>query len=458
MTETGLPVTPPDHWRIASMPDAVEIWDKKRVPVNKAERDKRIGEIPYFGATGQVGWIDDYLFDDELILLGEDGAPFLEPNKQKAYVIRGKSWVNNHAHVLKARDGVESAFIKHYLDILDYGQFVSGTTRLKLTQASMRRIPIPLPCPDEQKKIVDEIETQFARLDNAVTVLQRARIRLKRYRASALKAACEGRLVPIEAELARQEGRDYEPASVLLNRIKAERDANDNGQKRKGRKTPTLDTANLPELPEGWTWTNLSSIADIKGGITKGQKRKLGETVRDVPYLRVANVQRGFLDLSEVKTIEAPEDKIRELLLDPGDVLFNEGGDRDKLGRGWVWQGEIPDCIHQNHVFRARMLDCEIEPKFISWYGNTFGQQYFLEQGKQTTNLASINMTKLSALPIPIPPAAEQKRVTAEVERSLSMVDLLETTVGKNLKRTEALRKSVLRMAFSGRLVMVDRC
>jgi type I restriction enzyme S subunit len=260
-------------------------------------------------------------------------------------------------------------------------------------------------------------------------------------------------LVLTEAELARQEGRDYEPASVLLERIRAEREA-DPGQKRgKAKKAQPLDASNLPELPNGWEWTTLSSFADIKGGITKGQKRKPGEVLREVPYLRVANVQRGYLDLSEIKAIEAPEDKIQELLLKPGDVLFNEGGDRDKLGRGWVWQGELLECIHQNHVFRARLIDCGIQAKFVSWYGNTFGQQYFLEQGKQTTNLASINLSKLSALPVPLPPADEQKRITAEVERKLSMVDQLDATVEKNLRRAEGLRQSILHKAFRGRLV-----
>jgi type I restriction enzyme S subunit len=86
-----------------------------------------------------------------------------------------------------------------------------------------------------------------------------------------------------------------------------------------------------------------------------------------------------------------------------GDILFTEGGDRDKLGRGWIWHGEVSECIHQNHVFRARLYSALIEPKFVSWWGNSFGQTHFLREGKQTTNLASINLSKLSEFPIPIP-------------------------------------------------------
>src|SRR5437879_1512076 len=100
-----------------------------------------------------------------------------------------------------------------------------------------------------------------------------------------------------------------------------------------------------PNLPEGWAWTTLTAIADLKGGITKGRRLPAAVKTRRVPYLRVANVQRGYLNLSEVKDIEASEEEIAELRLEAGDILFNEGGDRDKLGRGWVWGGQIADCI-----------------------------------------------------------------------------------------------------------------
>jgi len=125
-------------WINSNLEDVVDILDSRSVPINAEDREKRRGAIPYYGATGQVGWIDDYLFDEELVLLGEDGAPFLEPTKQKAYIIRGKSWVNNHAHVLRARNGIPNAYIKYYLDTVDYHKFVSGTTRLKLNQSAMR--------------------------------------------------------------------------------------------------------------------------------------------------------------------------------------------------------------------------------------------------------------------------------------------------------------------------------
>ena len=287
----------------------------------------------------------------------------------------------------------------------------------------------PLP---EQHRIVAEIETQFTRLDASVAALRRARANLKRYRASVLKDACEGRLVPTEAELARSEGRDYEPAAVLLERILAERRARwESQEKRRGKyKEPSApDTSTLPQLPEGWAWATLSQLSELKGGVTKGQRYKSEQMLREVPYLRVANVQRGFLDLKHVSTIETSQENIDQLRLKPGDVLFTEGGDRDKLGRGWVWKGEIEECIHQNHVFRARPLSNSVIPEFVSWWGNSFGQDFFSRFGKQTTNLASINLTVLSLFPVPLPPLAEQRRIVAEVERRLSVIQQAEATV-----------------------------
>lgn len=462
---------PAQGWVWAKLEDLVDILDSLRVPVNANERANRIGDVPYFGATGQVGWIDDHLFDEELVLLGEDGAPFLDPYKPTAYIIRGKSWVNNHAHVLRALGGIPSPYVKYALNQTEFHQYVSGTTRLKLPQAPMRQIRIPVAPLREQRRIVAEIEKHFTRLDAAVAALKRARANLKRYRASVLKAACGGGLVPTEAELARAQGRDYEPADVLLERILRERrehwEADQltrmqtsgkplKDDRWKANYTKPPDASGLPDLPEGWAWATLASVAELKGGITKGQKRKPREALRAVPYLRVANVQRGFLDLSEMKMIEATEDEILELGLEQGDVLFTEGGDRDKLGRGWVWQGELTECIHQNHIFRARLLSRDLQPKFVSWYGNSFGQAYFVAEGKQTTNLASINLTKLKAFPVPIPPSQEQRRIVADVERRLSVVDELERLIERGLKRAERLRQSILKSAFEGKLVLQD--
>jgi type I restriction enzyme S subunit len=216
------------------------------------------------------------------------------------------------------------------------------------------------------------------------------------------------------------------------------------------------DTSELPELPEGWVWASLDMLGEIASGVAKGTKRGADVQVREVPYLRVANVQRGFLDLSQVKTILATERDIEELTLQVGDVLFNEGGDRDKLGRGWVWRGEVPCCIHQNHVFRMRPYLPDVLPELISHHGNTFGKTWFQSAGKQTTNLASINMTMLRMFPVPLGPASEQRELLSQLQLQIENIDRQQESVEHGLKQSTAQRKNILRAAFSGRLVPQD--
>ncbi len=222
---------------------------------------------------------------------------------------------------------------------------------------------------------------------------------------------------------------------------------------RNGKKiSAELDVSALPPLPKGWCWTALATIADIEGGITKDQKRRSTTTTREVPYLRVANVQRGFLDLSDMKSILAEEEKIQSLRLQEGDVLFTEGGDRDKLGRGWVWSGEIPECIHQNHIFRARLCREVAEPKFISYHGNHFGQKWFVRTGKQTTNLASINKGVLSRFPVPLAPLNEQHRIVAKIEELFSDLDAGVAALKRVRANLKRYRAAVLKAAVEGRL------
>ena len=344
-------------------------------------------------------------------------------------------------------------------DAIDKMKTGGSDSGLNLTHARFRQLLVPVAPLPEQRHIVAEIEKQFTRLEAGVAALRRVQANLHRYRAAVLKAACEGRLVPTEAEIQRsavsgqkKSARNFETGEQLLQRILRQRRENWAG-KGQYKEPAAPDTDGLPKLPAGWCWATLDALAAIKGGITKDQNQKFTEPTRSIPYLRVANVQRGRLDLTEVKEIVTTEDEIQELSLKPGDLLFNEGGDRDKLGRGWVWNAELPECIHQNHVFRARLFDTGINPKLVSHYANTFGQKFFFDEGKHTTNLASISMSKLKGLPVPIPPLAEQERIVAEVERRLSVVEELSALVTANLQRATRLRQSILQQAFEGKLV-----
>jgi type I restriction enzyme, S subunit len=368
--------------------------------------------------------------------------------------------------IIISQDAVDKKYRNYYVASLrkEIEEAAYGGAQPNISAKGIEAFDFPLAPLNEQKRIVAEIEKQFSRLDEAVENLKRVKANLKRYRASVLKAAVEGKLT----EEWRGKHPDVESADKLLERILVERRKKweeaelakmkakgklpkDDKWKKKYKEPKTAETENLPDIPPTWLWARLDSVTEIKGGITKDSKRKI-KKAKELPYLRVANVQRGYLDLDKIKYIKVSEDNLPELLLERGDILFNEGGDRDKLGRGWIWEGQIRECTYQNHVFRARLFLKEMPGKLFSWYGNTFGQQYFMAKGKQTTNLASINKTMLSALPIPLPPFDEQVILIKKIEGRLSMIDAVEKEVDASLKRADLLRQSVLKSAFSGLL------
>ncbi len=178
-------------------------------------------------------------------------------------------------------------------------------------------------------------------------------------------------------------------------------------------------------IPSEWRLIPLGDIASIVSGVTLGAKTGPTDTI-DAPYLRVANVQDGYLDLNEIKTVRISPKTLEQLRLEPGDVLMNEGGDFDKLGRGAVWHGEMENCVHQNHVFRVRCDAAVLVADYLAYYSESaFGKRYFVMSSKQSTNLASINSTQLKAYPIAVPTLTEQVAVTQHVQRAKNRQDTL---------------------------------
>lgn len=217
------------------------------------------------------------------------------------------------------------------------------------------------------------------------------------------------------------------------------------------------DVADLGKavLPQGWSWVSLGDIAEVVGGVTKDVKKQQ-DNWPDVPYLRVANVQRGRLDLSEVTLIKVPAARAEALALQPGDVLMNEGGDRDKLGRGWVWEGQIPGCIHQNHVFRVRIKQGSLRPHLLSWYGNTWGRLWFDREGTQTTNLASISRSKLLRLPVAVPPQSEQVSINVRLDDQLAMLHLAAKSLRLLHAQNTKLRSVIYARALAAEAALED--
>ncbi len=357
-------------------------------------------------------------------------------------------------------------------------EFSSATTIPIINKGNFERLILQIAPFNEQHRIVAKIEELFSELDKGIESLKTARAKLNIYRQAVLKHAFEGKLT---AQW-REENKDkLETPEQLLARIKQEREARyeqqlhewkatvktwEEGKRDKRPTKPSKvkttteiapeEVEDLPNISGSWCYVRLCRIAEIRLGMSVSAARKIEDPL-EVPYLRVANVQRGFLDLSEIKYMSIERAQLDSLQLKKWDVLFNEGGDRDKLGRGWIWQSEIAPCITQNHVFRASpYITSEFNSKLLSYWANTFGQQYFEKVGKQTTNLASINKTVLSKFPVPLIPSEEQEELCRQIDQALTILDTQERVIASALGLTGLLRQSILAKAFSGQLVPQD--
>lgn len=193
------------------------------------------------------------------------------------------------------------------------------------------------------------------------------------------------------------------------------------------------------------TTVPLGAVADVRTGLAKGKSASISPV--ELPYLRVANVQDGYIDLKTVKRVLVEERSISRYSLQPGDVLLTEGGDIDKLGRGTVWRGELSPCLHQNHVFAVRPRCDVLDSNYLAAVAaSDYGRKYFLSCAKRTTNLASINSTQLKAFPVPLRPLDEQKKIAA----ILAQVDDKLSIVSRQIEVVRVLKRGIMQSVFSG--------
>lgn len=375
-------------------------------------------------------------------------------------------------HVLRTR-WVEPRWLFYFVQTTEFIEAMSRVVQGALYPAvrpkdiASYRVPVaPLA---EQRRIVAEIEKQVTRLDAAGAALRRVQANLKRYRAAVLKGACEGRLVPTEAELARAEGRDYEPGDKLVERILARQDAGlGRGQvtrtrsARKGEARRKLvanyetsggSSRGLPWLAEGWAWARVQELTPAARSCAYGILQPGSDVPDGVPLIRVGDIGDGQVGMRGLKRVDPRiADRYPRTKLRGGEVLMSLVG---AIGRTAV----VPPVLAGANTARAVgviPVSPEIEPRWVEiWFRNPSKTQEMVLKAHEVAR-KTLNLEDVRGALVAVPPAAEQRRIISEVERRLSVVAELESAVEVNMKRADRLRQAILRRAFEGRLVSSD--
>ncbi len=376
------------------------------------------------------------------------GRACLFPGDQKKSVT-----VVDVAVVRPAADEFDTRWLMYFVNAPAFRSVVasmqSGSTRKRISRGNLAKIALPVPPLDQQKRIVSEIEKQFSRLDEAVANLKRVKANLKRYKAAILKAAVEGRLVETEAELARREGRSYETGAQLLQRILETRRRQWQG-KGKYKEPAAPDTTDLPELPEGWVWCGFEqvSVSDkhaLKAGPFGSALKKEFYSESGYKIYGQEQVISGDSTFGDYFIDEAKYRELESCAVKPGDLLISLVG---TAGRVLVLPPTASPGIINPRLLKLSLNQIHIEPAYAAYMlQSAWAKHYFKLQGHGGT-MEILNLGIIKALPVPLPPLTEQRRIVSEVDRCLSIAEGAVVQIDANLKRAQTLRGSVLSNAF----------
>lgn len=395
-----------------------------------------------------------------------------------AFIWKGEdAWLNQHIFKVVPNPKIVVKnflfyLLKYEIHNLINSDRLHGSTMKHINRKPFLSHQILLPPLPEQHRIVEKIEELFSELDNGVASLKKALEQLKTYRQAVLKWAFEGKLT----EKWRNTHQDsLEDADTLLEQIKAERKRHyqqqledwkqalkeweNNGKETKKPTKPQQpkdlppltkeELSNLPSLPNGWMWVKLGIIIEEPKYGTSSKSQKEGK----IPVLRMGNIQNGIIDWSDL-VFTSNEDEIRQYLLQENDVLFNRTNSPELVGKTAIYSGKVP-AIFAGYLIRINQINSIVNAKYLTYFLNsTIAKNHGNKVKTDGVNQSNINGEKLCNYPFPYISLQEQTQIVQEIESRLSVCDQLEATLTENLNKAEALRQSILKRAFEGKLVL----
>ena len=367
------------------------------------------GEVPVYGSNGIVGYHDIANALSPAVIVGRKGS------FGKVTYSEFPSFAIDTTYFIDSRYSKQSLRWLYYaLQTLELDKLSQDTGVPGLSRENAYEYYLGLPPDDVQKAIASFLDRKTAAIDTLIAKKQRLIQLLEEKRTGLINQAVTKGLNP------------YAPM-----------------------KDSSISW--ICEIPMHWKVLRLKLIAEVRSGVAKRRDLK-DKNIIELPYLRVANVQDGYLDLSDIANIAIEVSEERKFLLRKGDILMNEGGDDDKLGRGAVWEGQIEPCIHQNHVFAVRPFK-GINSYWINLTTQaSYLKHFFLTRAKRTTNLASISSSSLKESPILFPPTQEQEEIIAKLQKDLEQNQKIYTTIVLQIEKLQEYRQSLITAAVTGKI------
>lgn len=402
-------------WEINKLEEVCEILDNKRVPISSKNRIR--GIYPYYGASGIVDYIDKYIFDEELVLIGEDGAKW-GAFENSAFIAEGKYWVNNHAHILKPNNEILiNKFLVYFLNYSNLEKYITGATVKKLNQQKLKQIEIPLPPLEEQMRIVKILDLAFEKIDTSVELLK--------------------------ANLANLD----ELAKSVLDRA-----FNPLGDSTESTQNPsTHDTQSPYPLPQHWEWKSLGEIASvIQSGFAINKSNEIAD---GYIHLRTHNIATdGNLNFETLVKVKKELIKEQQSFIEEGDILFNNTNSTELVGKTAL-VAQNYNYAFSNHITKIKLFN-QYSPKLVVFYFVLLlKNKYFERICHKWIGQSGINTDKLKQIQIPLPKdIKEQEQIAKHLDFVFEKTKALKELYTKELKDYEELKQSLLNKAFKGEL------
>lgn len=379
-----------EKWDEKTLGELCDVLDSRRKPITK--KDRVAGVYPYYGATGILDYVSGWIFDEELVLLGEDGAKWTS-GEQSAFKINGKTWVNNHAHVLRPkRDRISDTYLIYNLNFQNLMSYITGTTVPKLNQEKMRSITIPLPPLPEQERIVAKLDKAFEAIDK-------------------VKANAEQNL-----------NNTQELFESALNK-------------------------SFTENTKGWEEKNLKNVSNsIQYGYTESANyKKVGPK-----FLRITDIQDNNVSWVDVPYCVIDDDNRKKYVLKNGDIVFARTG--ATVGKSYLIENLEEDAVYASYLIRVSINRDLLIPKFVKHF---FESKLYWNQiiDKQTgAGQPNVNGTKLGQIVLSYPKIEEQQKIVEKLDALQEQTKRLEQIYTQKIKECDELKQSILQKAFRGEL------